>query len=224
MKKVLFSSLFIILLFNKSIAQDFGVQLGINMAHMHYVLIYENKEKEILTSNTTGINIGINYDIELSENLYFEPGLFYSSKGYVINDKDEQDKLKLSYLDFPLLIKYKTEIGDDLFLIGKFGPSVSMGVGGSYSECEDTDCHTDNVQFVNVVKEIERDTEYFRPFDYGINFGVGATYNNFEFGFNYYLGLNDIGSDYKFDGTLYEDDDVFRHRVFSINLGYRFNN
>jgi hypothetical protein len=76
---------------------------------------------------TTGINIGVNAEIPVGTGSYFQPGLLFSMKG--AEQKNTDNKTKISYIEIPLNFVYKPVLGTGNMLLG-FGPYVAFGVGG----------------------------------------------------------------------------------------------
>jgi len=200
-------------------AQGFGVNLGYNMANMK--LYYDGKpyseEDDMFKYQKSlgSLGIGVNYDYELSENLYVAGGLNYVQRGFKISHSEGNNsveiKTKINYLDIPVMLKYNFEIGDEMYLYGKFGPSIGLTLGGSlvtkvtYEGSTGTD--KDILEFGN-----DKDKDNFKSGDFGLNFGVGVLYNNIEVGINYYSGMKNIGLGEKQD---------YKHRVVSLMVGYR---
>ncbi|MFL5746254.1 MAG: outer membrane beta-barrel protein, partial [Niastella sp.] len=92
-------------------AQDkttFGVRAGLNFQNItgddgdgHK---YDNKLK-------TGINIGLNAEIPIAEDFYIQPGLLFATKG-AKDDNYRKINVRLSYLEIPINLLFKPELGD----------------------------------------------------------------------------------------------------------------
>jgi len=215
MKKTVF---FLILAFITvtGFAQGLGVNLSYNIANMRMLhgsgLFYSYDFMHKRSIKTIGF--GMNYDYQVANNLFVSGGINYSTKGYIITFEGEGENggdlvatYKLNYLDVPIMVKYNYEIGNDIFLYGKFGPSVGFSLGGSVSS-------NDNNQYYNYELEFKNGkSQDFRSGDFGFNFGIGVLYNNFDIGMNFYSGLKNLGI---------ENQDNFKHRMFSFSIGYRF--
>ncbi len=230
MKKIL---LFINLIWFTTLinAQGFGIQLGLNSAkfaneftrNFKYENVEENKTKTINTSAKTGLNIGVNYDIELMDNLYIQPGIYYSQKGTEINGKDIDGnwlkKIKLSYMDLSILIKYKFELTDEVNLLALAGPSLNYGLSGEDVFIQGKYNDEDEIVFSSDYDEAldNSDTILYKKSYTGMNIGLGAEYNKIEFKINYSFALSNTTT----YGSAYGHDD-YKQNVFSINLGYRF--
>ena len=198
-------------------AQGFGINAAYNMANMKLLDeggLYYNEDFQH-QSSIKSIGFGINYDYKISENLFIGGGINYVTKGYIITFEDENENggdliatYKLNYLDVPIMVKYNYEIGDDIFLYGKFGPSIGFNLGGSVSS-------NDNNQYYNYELEFkDGKSQDFRSGDFGLNFSAGILYNNFEVGINYFSGTKNL--------AIRQNED-FKHKVFSLVVGYRFN-
>ena len=212
MKKTVF---FLILAFITvtGFAQGLGVNLSYNIANMRMLhgsgLFYSYDFMHKRSIKTIGF--GVNYDYQVANNLFITGGINYSTKGYIItyegegeNGGDLEYTYKLSYLDLPIMVKYNYEINEGTFIYGKFGPSISMNLGGSVN-------NNDGSGYKLVFRNGK--SQDFRSGDFGFNFGIGVLYNNFDIGMNFYSGLKNLGI---------ENQDNFKHRMFSFSIGYRF--
>ncbi len=193
-------------------AQGFGIQLGYNMAKLS---LSERLEKFEHLNSISGFNIGFNYDIEIAENLYLEPGLIYTAKGGELlteeegyNGKDFIETNKFNYLEVPILGKYTFEVGDEMYLFGKFGLSFGFALSGKYIRDNGKDVEEEDWKFGSNSDELN-------AFDTGLNIGAGVMFNNLEVGINYNSGQSNI---------LNSKKNKWYNKVFSINFGYRFNN
>ncbi len=212
-KTILILSLFLTSMLN---AQGFGIQAGYNSAKFYFP--NDNLQDFEHINALGGMNFGLNYDIEIMENFYVEPGLLYSQKGtnYLVEgegayeDGVEHDltlSTRLNYFEIPVFAKYNLEIGDNMYLTGKFGISYAFALSGKNTMDNGVDTTTKDLEF--------GDNKDYKSSDFGINIGTGIKFNNFEVGINYFTGSN---IDYSDNNSRH----VTKNKVFSINLGYRF--
>ncbi len=107
---------------------SFGVRAGVNFQNINGQNAagqnFSNKLK-------TGFNIGVNAEIPIAPEFYFQPGLLFSTKGAKIKtlSSDKDADLNLNYLELPLNLLYKAPLGKDNVLLG-FGPYLAYGLGG----------------------------------------------------------------------------------------------
>jgi hypothetical protein len=101
---------------------SFGLRAGVNFQNINGKDENGDKsENDILT----GFNIGINAEIPVGVDFYFQPGLLYTIKGAkskdVILGQTINGKVKISYIELPLNFLYKPMLGKGHLLLG-FGP------------------------------------------------------------------------------------------------------
>jgi hypothetical protein len=121
-----------------------------------------------------GIHIGLNAEVPIAEDFYLQPGVLFSTKG--AKDKTfRKVNLRLSYLEIPINLLFKPELGDGKLLLG-VGPYLAFAVGGSYT---DADGHKEKYKFANKVTVAEANAHpYIRPMDFGFNFLAGYELSN----------------------------------------------
>jgi len=216
-------------------AQGFGVQLGLNSAKLSGEQIITDGTTEsfpIKSSAKSGLNMGLNYDFEISENLYVQPGLYFSQKGtkgdfvYPWGSIEKWD-LRVNYLEIPVLIKYKFEINDDISILGLAGPSYNLGLSGELISIDNDDKpDTYDLDLINNYDDKDNDgnTYAWKKTYFGFQIGAGVMYQNFELKLMYTAGLSNASVIDKSssNNSYYAYKEDFKQNVFSINLGYRF--
>ncbi len=226
--KTRFLSLLMIfaLTFSVAVAQEagkmsFGVLGGVNFQNLNGKDYSGDKlENELIL----GYHVGVNLQIPIAPQFYFQPGLLFSTKGA----KNETTVLgttitsttKLSYIEMPLNLVYKALLGSGYFTLG-FGPYIGYGIGGKVLT-EGGDLSLDQkINFQNVVETNEDLTEpYYKAFDVGGNIFAGYQMSNGIFAqFNTQLGLVNINPEYK---ILPDDKSSVKNTGFGLSLGYRF--
>ena len=172
---------------------------------------------------TVKYHLGAQADIPVGTDLYFQPGLIYSTKGAKAKEtllgETFETKLNIAYIDIPLSLVYKPEVGAGRLILGA-GPYVAFGVGGKLKfegggESEEVD-----VEFKNDVKDSDPDDKaYIKRIDAGGNIFAG-----FEFTPNIFVQANaQVGFANltpKYNGE--KPDTKVKNVGFGISIGYRF--
>jgi hypothetical protein len=200
---------------------SFGLRGGVNFQNINGK--DENGEK-LKNDILTGFNVGINAEIPVGVDFYFQPGLLYSLKGAKSEDdilgQSFNTTLKISYLEIPLNLIYKPLLGTGHLLLG-FGPYVAFGVGGEATYDGGGSSLTEKVKFKKTVASSDpNDVVYIRPMDAGANLLAGYEFSNrFSFQLNTQLGLVKINPEYE---GVSNDEASAKNTGFGISLGYRF--
>lgn len=189
----------------------FGVRAGINFQNLTGKDVNGHKLDNKLK---TGINIGLNAEIPIAEDFYVQPGLLFTTKG--AKDKTYRKvNTRLSYLEIPINLLFKPELGDGKLLLG-FGPYAGIAVGGSYT---DAGGNKYDFKFRHKVTYSElADGPYVRRMDFGANFLAGYELSNkLSFQLNAQLGLSNIQT--KIEGQAVPK---IKNTGFGVSVGYRF--
>lgn len=119
---------------------------------------------------------GLWADVRLSDYIDFQPSLLLSPKGAQF----QQNYVRLSYLELPLLLMYRIPCGYDDFFLGG-GVYGALGLQGTYRTVEDSlpGGASGEVNFGTPSRHFIPGT-WFRPFDAG--YTVSASYQ-WSFGF-----------------------------------------
>jgi len=152
-----------------------------------------------------GFHAGVNLQLPVAPEFYFQPGLLFSTKGAKISTTS----YKLSYIELPLNFVYKALVGNGYFMLG-FGPYVAYGIGGK------------DIEFKKTVETGDSDAiKYFKPFDAGANLFFGYELPAGLFlQLNTQLGLLDINPE---DNRIAGDNEsTLKNTGYGISLGYRF--
>lgn len=147
-------------------------------------------------------HIGALVEIPVTEKISVQPEILYSSQGSKGNygflfDEVNDFKVKLDYLNFPILGKYHIIEG----LSGELGPVIGILV-----KAESDDGDGDAVDIKDLYKSVD------------IGVGIGATYRlpMGVFGsLRYNKGVTDINDDPEF---TYKN----QNNVFQVSVGYTF--
>ncbi|MBA7607097.1 hypothetical protein ES703_14249 [subsurface metagenome] len=216
MKKVLFLVTLIILLLTlvpfdvKASKICFGVKGGMNMSDI------TGEDVELLEESLNldlGIKMGmvggIFLELGLTDMLGVQIEVLYSSKGskgeFEFLGVEGDMAFNLSYIDIPILLKFKIPIE------GPIEPELFIGPSLGYNLSSE----------IVVEAEGEKETEDLgdetKSIDFGLEFGGGVGYNlgggKIIIDARYVLGLTSISE--------YEDEEI-KNTNISIRLGYAF--
>lgn len=206
-----------------------GVNTGINFTNV--MIQNETGEKEN-TQAKPGMHIGFTADIPVMNDLFIQPGIFYSRKGfkqktggfygYAVNFK-----VKAEYVELPVTILYKPKLWGRHLFAGA-GPYLALATGGSWNSDSDIIVGGDmiignrgDVIFRNDAVNggnLESYT-YGRPVDYGANFLIGyELLPKFSLQCNAQVGLANLQPAY--NGI--QPKGKIRNRNIGFSLGYTF--
>jgi len=221
MKNKIFSALSILVLSASfAIAQEpskisFGILGGANFQNLNGKLSTgDNLENDMLL----GFHAGVNVQIPLAPEFYFQPGLMFAVKGAKstpFEGNDFTSKTKINYIEMPLNMVYKAALGNGFFMLG-FGPYVAYGIGGKVITEAGSVTVENDIEFKSEAGILE--SPVYKPFDAGANIFVG-----FEMASGLFLlldtqfGMLDINPD---RGT--NDKSTSKNTGFGASLGYRF--
>lgn len=204
----------------------FGILGGVNFQNING----KNSNGDKLENGLlTGFHAGVNVNIPMATDFYFQPGLLYTVKG--ANNEfftpplkasgDYTTTTKLSYIELPLNFLYRPQLGNGYLLLG-FGPYVAYGIGGKETTQLNSTSFERPVEFENTVSSWSDliSNAYYRPFDAGANilFGYELAMGAF-IQMNAQLGLLNIKPEYEW---ISDDQSTYKNTGFSFSLGYRF--
>lgn len=185
-----------------------GVRLGVNVGNLAFDGLEPDK------SSHTGLNFGVVYGMPVSDDMpiYFEPGLLITAKGVKVESSHKQEiKSRLTYLEIPVVFKYRfEEVSDDVCIEPFFGGFFAMGIGGKTKD------------FENRVKRNSFGSGAYEHFDAGIRLGCGLAYRNLYAEMSYDWGLANIAQS-NFNYLGYDSfDDTIRTRCLTLSVGLNF--
>ncbi len=197
---------------------SFAILGGVNLQNLNGEDASGNKlDNDMLT----GFHAGLNAQIPVAPEFYFQPGLMFSTKGAKSIEGELSGTYKLSYIEMPLNFVYKALVGNGYFLLG-FGPYVAYGIGGKATyEGGDVSAETD----IEFKKEVDSGdpltTVYVKPFDAGANLFFGYELPSGLFlQLNTQLGLLDINPE---DNRITGDNEsTLKNTGYGLSLGFRF--
>jgi hypothetical protein len=200
---------------------SFGLLGGINFQNLNG----KDASGDKLTNDMLiGYHAGVNVQIPIAPQFYFQPGLIFSTKGakntYDVLGTAVTSTTKLSYIELPLNLVYKALLGKGYFMLG-FGPYIGYGIAGNVATEGGSLSLDQKIEFTNVV-ETNDDllVPYYKAFDFGGNIFAGYEMANGIFAqFNTQLGMVKINPEYK---IAPDDESSVKNTGFGLSLGYRF--
>jgi hypothetical protein len=167
-----------------------------------------------------GYHIGVNAQIPIVPEFYFQPGLLFSTKGAKTTTGSLTSTYKLSYVELPLNFVYRGLLGSGYVIVG-FGPYVAYGIGGKVvTKGGDVSLDTD-IEFTNTVEVGDPLlTTYFKAFEAGGNVFAGYEMAGGLFAqMNAQLGMLKINPE---DKRITNDETSVKNTGFGFSVGYRF--
>ena len=185
----------------------FGVRAGVNFSG-----IWGDVE-ELDADSKVGFQVGVTMDMPLTPALYLMTGLHLTTTGFkfdageVLNVSLE-GTTNLMYLQLPIHLGYKFEVGNGTRLVFHGGPYVAYGVGGNTSVGV-------GIARVSVPSfEGNEEMDGFNRFDFGVGAGFGIEFSRMTVGLGFDLGLANIHPD--------SGDDSVRNWNSHLTVGWRF--
>jgi hypothetical protein len=227
MKTRLISVIMILLLSSPlAIAQNtdkakisFAILGGINFQNLNGK---DNNGNKLENDMIIGYHAGVNVQIPVAPDLYFQPGLLSSTKGAKNSYGSLTGTYKLSYIELPLNFVYIALLGKGSFMLG-FGPYLGYGIGGKASVQYSSTTYETDIKFKSVVEAGDPWVPYFKAFDAGGNIFAGFEMaGGLFFQLNAQLGMLNINPKDNRTLKIYSDKLSVKNTGFGISLGYRF--
>lgn len=171
-----------------------------------------------------GYHAGVNIQIPIAPQFYFQPGLLFSIKGAKNTDdvlgNTYTSTTKISYIEMPLNLVYKGALGNGFVMLG-FGPYVGYGIGGEVKIEGGSVTVENDIEFTNTVETgDELLIPYYKAFDVGGNIFAGYEISQGLFvQMNAQLGMVKINPE---DKRISDDKTSVKNTGFGLSLGYRF--
>lgn len=196
---------------------SFAVLGGINMQNLTGTDFTGDKlENDMLI----GYHVGVNAQIPIVPEFFFQPGLLFSTKGAKTTMGSLTSTYKLNYVELPLNFVYKGALGNGHVIVG-FGPYLGYGIGGKVvTKGGDVSLDTDIV-FTNTVELTDPLTDtYFKAFDAGGNVFAGYEMASGLFAqMNAQLGMIKINPEGQ---RINNDETSVKNTGFGFSIGYHF--
>ncbi|MCA1760310.1 MAG: PorT family protein, partial [Bacteroidales bacterium] len=197
---------------------SFAILGGVNLQNLNGK---DNSGNKLENDMIIGYHAGVNIQIPLAPQFYFQPGLMYSIKGAENNEGLLNGTYNLSYVELPLNLVYKAPVGNGYFMLG-FGPYVAYGIAGKATYEVGGVSAENDIEFKKEVASGDPlTTVYVKPFDAGANLFFGYELSGGLFlQLNTQLGLLDINpTDNRITG---ENNSTLKNTGYGLSLGYRF--
>ena len=195
---------------------SFAILGGVNFQNLNGE---DNSGNKLENDLIIGYHAGVNAQIPVAPEFYFQPGLMYSTKG-AESVRVSTPTYKLSYVELPLNFVYKGLLGSGYFMVG-LGPYVAYGISGKATYELGPVTSESDIEFKNeVVSGDPLLAVYIKPFDAGGNifFGyelVGGLFVQL----NAQLGMLNIKPDHYLDP---DNTSTLKNTGYGLSLGYRF--
>ena len=215
MKKIFLMVAVMIAAVSASFAQDFtfGARIGMNVAN-----IGGDPKPEM--DAKLGFKAGIVADFPLADNIYLEPGLYFSPKGakkeYSVLGVTSKTYCNLNYVEIPINGVYKFEVNSNFAVRGHVGPYFGFGILGKTKTKVDgkVDKESKVSNFKDGHNKYDEPHNDYSKFDFGLNLGAGIEFSVCYLGVQYGMGFVDFNRN--------RGDQKLRNNVFSVDFGINF--
>lgn len=223
MKNKLFSILLILVLSASfAIAQEktkmsFAILGGLNFQNLNGKAYNGDK---LNNDMLLGFHGGVNVQIPIAPEFYFQPGLLFSTKGAKNTSESSTSKTKLNYIEVPLNVVYKAIVGKGFVMLG-FGPYLGYGISGNVKTVSGSLTLDQKIKFKSVVESGDNLlVPYYKAFDAGANIFAGYEMASGLFmQLDTQFGMLNINPEYK---GFPDDKSSVKNTGFGLSVGYRF--
>jgi hypothetical protein len=195
---------------------SFAITGGVNFQNLNGKLSTGDKlENDMLL----GFHGGVNVQIPIAPEFYFQPGLMFAVKGAKstpFSNNNYTSKTKINYIEMPLNMVYKAALGNGFFMLG-FGPYVAYGIGGKAVTEVGSVTLEKNIEFKNEAGAL--DFPVYKRFDAGANIFAGYEMASGLFvQLDTQFGMLNINP----DRGANDNKSSSKNTGFGLSLGYRF--
>lgn len=188
----------------------FGIKGGLNMSNFYGDELTDKNMK-------AGFNIGVTADLGLTNEVYLQTGLFYSSKGAKYHYDipivgDLEYNVTANYLELPVHVAYKLDVTPGTKVVFHAGPYVAYGIGGKRKVVSNFTQDMEDIIGKQDLNTFDKDYG-FKPFDAGVGLGVGAEFGVISVDLGWDMGLTNI--------SRLKDGNVKNQNAY-LSLGYKF--
>ena len=216
-----------------------GARAGLSYS-TYYSGSYDGHKESTNYLNIPGYQLGVTAEYAINKSLAIQPSLLFGQQrakekwyrdGYYNDDEiyDCYFKYNFNFLQVPINLQYNLHLNGAIVYL-QAGPYFGYMLGGKQKEQYWEWNYNNNYKIKQTEKKVifketpenydwETSQEVYtdtKPFDLGIGMGIGLRASNFQLGFNYNLGLNNVVFDDR-DGKLKGKRDGF-----SFSLSYFF--
>ena len=199
---------------------SFGILGGVNFQNLNG----KDAGGDKLTNDMIlGYHAGLNVQIPIAPQFYFQPGLMFSTKGakntYTILGTEITRTTKLSYIELPLNLVYKGALGNGFVMLG-FGPYVGYAIGGKVLTEGGSLTNDKKIVFEGTITEDDESGATYKALDLGGNIFAGFQLGNGIFAqLDTQLGMVKINPENKGNSN---DKTSVKNTGFGLSLGFRF--
>lgn len=218
---------------------SFGPKVGFTLSKYGYNYSSSLEYSEPEVNFKLGPSLGVMVNIPILEFLYFQPSLMYTKKGsgFDVAYRESGDaviegyeRARISYIELPLNLAFALKVGNFKFQVFA-GPYLAYAVAGKlkwdYEENKDgirkDITGNKKITFKNEVPEddLKNVSTYQRPFDAGINFGVGYKVNSVLLNLGYAMGFSNLQPEV-IGKSSYASDHKYANRTIFISAAWLF--
>jgi len=219
MKKVLLIAAVAVFGLSNVNAQEvsFGPKAGVNFATLNgdveeadmKIGMHIGGAVELMFNEKMGLQAEILFSMQGTKSEYSESETY----GGVTYSYKEEEKLKLNYINIPVMFKYYVANGFNV----EAGPQVGI-LASAKAEYDYEETVTGGGSDYTDSGSAEQDVDsLFKSVDFGMNFGLGYKMDNgLNFGARYNLGLMNIND------TANSDDYKISNGVIQVSVGFMF--
>ena len=179
-----------------------------------------------------GYRVGVGVELDIKNGFYFNPGLYFLSRGFkrvdVVETEISRDAsatitttntLWLHNVEVPLHVGYRVPISSDITLSLQAGPWLAYGMAGKLTTRVDVDAPSSQRSDPSkeatekTIEPYDTKSKSLKPFDLGL--GVQGAFEYRQFGLN-------LGFERSLLNTCFREmGEVYNMNLY-VGLGYRF--
>ena len=213
MKKVFLSLFSLAALASTSQAQlAIAPELGLNMATING----KSGGVSQTTSMKAGLGVGAVVDVAITDNITFQPGLFYEMTGFKQSVMGTDVKVNINTLTIPLNFQYCFGEDNVGFFVG-IGPYLGYNISGNISGTGSGGSTTLNIGSKKPDPTTGAGGDDIKALDFGAGLNLGYRMSNGFFArAHYQMGLANLD-------VMADADNTMHTSAFGVTVGYFFN-
>lgn len=190
---------------------DGGIKLGISWVNANFSQDIPGVE----FSSRSEFIIGAFFSVNLIKLLAIQPEVYYIKRGVDFTEGDEFTSQKFSYLEIPVLLKFK------ILTKGKIMPGIFIGPYLAFNTKATAVVKKFGITTENDMEEFAKSTDYGLVFGGYLEYGLGTTKLVLDVRYN--LGLvNALKNLSALTSGVLDDDDYVKNASFTIMIGFAF--
>ena len=160
-----------------------------------------------------GFQAGVVMDWGITKDFSIIPELDFAQKGTKLTSDGISTNITLNYLTLPINAAYKFDLGTDQKLMIFAGPYLGYGLStsGDIYALNGGDAYIYHIS--GPVAKFGSDDTNLKPFDFGVNVGVGYQYTHVFFKVQYNIGLANMSR---------VVDNSWKNSNLGVTVGYMF--